>query len=221
MSGNLDPVLLEVFKNGFEAIADEMALILMRTAHSAIVRDSMDYSTALCDARGQTIAQGLTTPMHLGSFYDAMQHLIGQYKGRIAPGDVFIANDPYAASGQHLPDIYIIKPVFHDALLCGWATTIAHHADVGGLVPGSNSIGAVEIYQEGLRLPFLKLVDQGVENETLMAVIATNVRVPDQVLGDLQAQMAACRAGERGLQALVARHGAETIARYGDALQDY
>ena len=220
MSANLDPILLEVFKNGFETVADEMALILMRTAYSPIVRDSMDYSTALCDPQGQTLAQGVTTPMHLGSFYDAMRHLIGEYDGRVKPGDVFIANDPYAASGQHLPDIYIIKPIFFDGALRAWATTIAHHADVGGLVPGSNSIGATEIYQEGLRLPFLKLVEDGVENVTLLAIVATNVRVPDKVLGDLKAQMAACAAGERGMLALLKRYGASTVATYGDALQD-
>jgi N-methylhydantoinase B len=220
MSPNLDPILLEVFQNGFETVADEMALILMRTAYSPIVRDSMDYSTALCDPAGQTLAQGLTTPMHLGSFYDAMRHLIGEYEGRVKPGDVFIANDPYAASGQHLPDIYIIKPIFFEGALRAWATTIAHHADVGGLVPGSNSIGATEIYQEGLRLPFLKLVEDGVENATLLAIVATNVRVPDKVLGDLKAQMAACAAGERGMLALLKRYGAATVAAYGDALQD-
>jgi N-methylhydantoinase B len=221
MNADIDPILLEILKNGFEAIADEMALILMRTAHSPIVRDSMDFSTALCDGEGQTIAQGLTTPMHLGSFYDAMRHLIVQYRGRVAPGDVFIGNDPYAASGQHLPDIYVIKPVFDGDALCAWATTIAHHADVGGIVPGSNSIGATEIFQEGLRLPFVKLFDAGVENTQLLEIIATNVRVPHQVLGDLRAQTAACVVGERGMSALVARYGAATLARYADALQDY
>jgi N-methylhydantoinase B len=220
MSPNLDPILLEVFKNGFETVADEMALILMRTAYSPIVRDSMDYSTALCDPAGQTLAQGLTTPMHLGSFYDAMRHLIGEYEGRVRPGDVFIANDPYAASGQHLPDIYVIKPIFFEGALRAWATTIAHHADVGGLVPGSNSVGATEIYQEGLRLPFLKLVEDGVENATLLAIVGVNVRVPDKVLGDLKAQMAACAAGERGMLTLLKRYGAAPVAAYGDALQD-
>jgi N-methylhydantoinase B len=120
---DLDPILLEVLRNAFESSADQMALILMRTAHSPIVRDAMDFSTALCDASGQNLAQGLTTPMHLGSFYDAMRHLIGQYQGRIAKGDVFIGNDPYLASGQHLPDIYVIRPVFYGERLCGWAST--------------------------------------------------------------------------------------------------
>ena len=221
IAADLDPILLEVFKNGFEAIADEMALILMRTAHSPIVRDAMDFSTALCDPSGQTLAQGLTTPMHLGSFYDAMRHLIEEYAGRVDEGDVFIGNDPYLASGQHLPDIYVIKPIFAEGALCGWAATIAHHVDVGGLVPGSNSLGATEIHQEGLRLPFLKLDAAGVRNATLAAIIAANVRLPDQVLGDIQAQAAATFAGERGLRNLIARYGAATVAGYGDALQVY
>ena len=221
MRPDLDPILLEVFRNAFESSADQMALILMRTAHSPIVRDAMDFSTALCDVSGQNLAQGLTTPMHLGSFYDAMRHLIGQYQGRIGKGDVFIGNDPYLASGQHLPDIYVIRPVFQGERLCGWAATIAHHVDVGGLVPGSNSLAAVEIHQEGLRLPFLKLVERGVANATLMDIIAANVRVPDQVLGDIHAQMAACLAGDREFSGLLERYGADRVAEYGDALQDY
>ena len=112
MINKIDPVRLEVIKNGFDAIADEIALILLRTAYSSIVRDSMDYSTAICGKDGLTLAQGLTTPLHLGSFYDAMQNLIGKYKSNIYDGDIFIGNDPYVASGQHLPDIYIIKPIF-------------------------------------------------------------------------------------------------------------
>lgn len=221
MDHKIDPISLEVFRNAFESSADQMALILMRTAHSPIVRDAMDFSTAICDAAGQNLAQGLTTPMHLGSFVDAMRHLIRQYEGRIAPGDVFIANDPYLASGQHLPDIYVVRPVFAGARLCAWAATIAHHVDVGGLVPGSNSLAAVEIHQEGLRLPFLKLVEGGTPNATLFDIIAANVRVPELVLGDIHAQMAACLAGDNEMRELIARYGADTVSAYGEALQDY
>ncbi|EIZ79193.1 5-oxoprolinase [Novosphingobium sp. Rr 2-17] len=221
MSFNVDPILLEVFKNGFEAVADEMALILMRTAHSPIVRDAMDFSTALCDAQGENLAQGLTTPMHLGSFRDAMRHLMEEYAGDIHDGDVFIGNDPYLASGQHLPDIYVVKPIFHDAQIEGWAATIAHHVDVGGLVPGSNSLSAVEIHQEGLRLPFLKLRRAGVPDPVLPRVIAANVRTPDLVLGDIEAQLAAAMAGSRGLTAMIERYGAKTVRAYGVALHDY
>lgn len=217
----IDPIRLEVLKNAFDTIADEMALILMRTAYSAIVRDSMDYSTAICDAQGRTLAQGLTTPLHLGSFYDALTHLIGEYGGRVDPGDVFIGNDPYVAGGQHLPDIYIVWPVFAEGTLQGWATTLAHHADVGGIIPGSNALGAVEIYQEGLRLPFLKLYEKGRRNDALWRVIETNVRIPELVMGDLEAQIVGARTGAAKLGALVEQHGSETLGRYIEALHDY
>lgn len=216
----VDPVAIEIVRSSLDTAADEMVIILMRTAHSAIVRESMDFSTALCDAEGRTVAQGLTTPMHLGSFYDAMRHLIAQYESRIGPGDVFIGNDPYVASGQHLPDIYVIKPIFSDAALIGWATTIAHHADVGGIVPGSNAIGATEIYQEGLRLPFLKLYEAGEANQAIFDIIATNVRVPQEVVGDIHAQLAACTAGERAYRDVFRRHGPERFPLYVEALHD-
>ncbi len=218
---DIDPFQLEVIRNCFETIADDMALTLMRTSHSSIVRDSLDFSTALCDAEGRTLAQGVCTPMHLGSFYDAMQMIIRQYEGRIDPGDVFIANDPYAAAGQHLPDIYIVKPIFWEEKLCGWGMTVAHHSDVGGIVAGSNALGAEEIYQEGLRLPVLKFAERGVPNQAIWDIIALNVRTPDDVMGDLQAQMAACASGETELQDLFGRYGVETVIRYADHLHDY
>ena len=136
----------------------------------------MDFSTALCDAEGQTLAQGLTTAMHLGSFYDAMRCLITTQKGNIFPDDVFIFNDPYVAAGQHLPDIYIIKPIFYEDQLVAWATTIAHHSDVGGIVPGSNALGAVEIYQEGIRIPIVKFMDRGKPVDPVWQIVALNVR---------------------------------------------
>ncbi|MDQ0390945.1 hydantoinase B/oxoprolinase family protein [Labrys monachus] len=215
-----DPLLLEIIRNGLDTVADDMALILMRTAYSAIIRDSMDYSTAVCDAQGQIVGQGLTTPMHLGSFYDAMRHLITQYGDDIHEGDLFIGNDPYLASGQHLPDIYIIRPFFHDGVLEGWATTIAHHVDVGGLVPGSNSIGATEIFQEGLRLPFLKLAERGIDNEAIWRIVEANVRVPHLVLGDIRAQVSATEAGLRGWAELFGRYGAARMRRALDDLHD-
>jgi N-methylhydantoinase B len=221
MQDGFDPFQLEIIRNAFDAIADDMALTLMRTSHSGIVRDSLDFSTAICDPEGQTLAQGVCTPMQLGSFYDAMRRLITQYAGRIHAGDVFIGNDPYAAAGQHLPDIYIAAPIFHRDRIAGWATTIAHHSDVGGIVAGSNALGAEEIFQEGLRLPFVKFVEAGAPNRALWDVIALNVRTPDKVIGDLQAQMAACRSGERELAALFERYGVDTVLAYGDHLQDY
>ena len=221
MINKIDPVRLEVIKNGFDAIADEIALILLRTAYSPIVRDSMDYSTAICGKDGLTLAQGLTTPLHLGSFYDAMQNLIGKYKSNIYDGDIFIGNDPYVASGQHLPDIYIIKPIFIEGQLQGWATTLAHHADVGGIIAGSNSIGSTEIYQEGLRIPFLKLYEAGKLNTAIWELITINVRVPDLVLGDLQAQIVACEIGSREYKEMFENYGIETLNIYAQELQQY
>ena len=223
----IDPFQLELLKSCFDMIADDMALTLMRTAHSGIVRDSLDFSTALLDAEGLTLAQGICTPMHMGSFHDAMRNLIARYEGRVDPGDVFIFNDPYAADGQHLPDIYITTPVFTEERrgtqprVAAWATTVAHHSDVGGIVAGSNALGAEEIFQEGLRLPIVKFIAAGEPNRALWDVIALNVRTPDKVMGDLQAQLAACRSGERELLELFARYGVDTVLEYGNHLQDY
>ena len=211
----------EVIKYAFDAIADNMALTLMRTSHSGIVRDSLDFSTALSDATGQTIAQGVCTPMHLGCFQDALKNVINSFKEKIYQDDVFIFNDPFAAAGQHLPDIYITSPVFRNSRIVAWATALAHHSDVGGIVAGSNALGAHEIFQEGLRLPVVKFLERGVPNQALWDVIALNVRTPEKVLGDLQAQIAACKSCEKELGDLFDRYGVETVLQYADHLQDY
>jgi len=217
----ISPFMLEVMKSAFETIADELAIIIMRTACSSIVRDAIDYSTAICDRNGFTLAQGATTPLHLGSFYDAMSNLIAVEAGNIDEGDIFVFNDPYLAGGQHLPDIYVIKPIFIDGAIEGWATTVAHQNDVGGIVPGSNSIGSTEIFQEGLRLPILKLVQAGIDNASVWKIIAANVRVPDIVTGDIKAQVAACHVGEREFRKLFARLGASRFRLCCDAIHDY
>ena len=216
-----DPFLREVIKYAFDAIADNMALTLMRTSHSGIVRDSLDFSTALSDATGQTIAQGVCTPMHLGCFQDALKNVINSFEEKIYQDDVFIFNDPFAAAGQHLPDIYITSPVFHNSRIVAWATALAHHSDVGGIVAGSNALGAHEIFQEGLRLPVVKFLERGVPNQALWDVITLNVRTPEKVLGDLQAQIAACKSCEKELGDLFDRYGVETVLQYADHLQDY
>jgi N-methylhydantoinase B len=217
----ISPLLLEIVKNALDTIADELALIVMRTAYSSIVRDAMDYSTAICDAHGNTLAQGLTTPLHLGSFFDAMQNLIRVQQGRINEGDLFIFNDPYLAAGQHLPDIYIVRPIFIDGVIEGWATTVGHQNDVGGLVPGSNAIGSVDIFQEGLRLPILKLHEAGRENSAIWDIVAANVRVPDKVIGDLKAQVAACHVGEREFRSLFDRYGSKMLRACFAEIHDY
>lgn len=148
-----------------------------------------------------------------------MRYVLEEYGATAKPGDVYITNDPYGCGGQHLPDIYVLKPIFHAGELEGWAATMAHHSDVGGITPGSVAVHATEIYQEGLRIPLGKLFDAGVENETLFRIIEANTRLPIHVLGDLRAQVAACRAGERGLIELIERYGSETARAYMDELQ--
>ena len=215
---DVDPITLEVVKNALASTADEMALVIMRSAYSPVVRDTLDYSTALCDRNGRIVAQGLTLAVQLGTFPTVMRHVLEELGPSAQPGDVYIANDPYGCGGQHLPDIYVIKPVFVDGVLEGYAATMAHHSDVGGIAPGSIAVHATEIYQEGLRIPLSKLVDAGVEDATLLRLLEANTRQPTHVLGDLRAQLAACRVGERGLTALVERYGADAH-RYTDELQ--
>lgn len=221
MSARISPFELEVLKSALETIADELAIIVMRTSCSSIVRDAIDYSTALCDAAGHTLAQGATTPLHLGSFHEAMRNLVATQDGRIAPGDIFVFNDPYLAAGQHLPDIYVVRPIFVAGRIEGWATTVAHQNDIGGIVPGSNSIGSTEIFQEGLRLPLLKLVDAGRENGAIWDILAANVRVPDKVIGDVKAQVAACLVGEREFAKLFARWEPERFRAACAEIHDY
>ena len=155
-------------KNALASTADEMALVIMRSAYSPVVRDTMDYSTALCDRNGRVVAQGLTLAVQLGTFPTVMRYVLEEFGSSAQPGDVYVTNDPYGCGGQHLPDIYVIQPIFVDGELEGYAATMAHHSDVGGIAPGSIAVHATEIYQEGLRIPLSKLYDGGVENTTLL-----------------------------------------------------
>ena len=215
----VDPITLEVIRNALASTADEMALVIMRSAYSPVVRDTMDYSTALCDRDGRVVAQGLTLAVQLGTFPTVMAYVLAEFGSSASPGDVYIANDPYGCGGQHLPDLYVIQPIFVGGVLEGYAATMAHHSDIGGIAPGSIAVHATEIYQEGLRIPLSKLYDGGVENTTLLRLLEANTRQPIHVLGDLRAQLAACRVGERGLTALLERYG-DAAHLYMDELQN-
>ena len=220
MARDRDPITFELFKNALFAIADEMALTICRTTYSGVLRDNMDFSTAIADADGRLVAQGLTLPGHLGSIPTALAVVVERFKGDIDPGDAFIMNDPFDG-GMHLPDIFIFKPIFAGARRIAFAATICHHGDVGGRVPGSNASDSTEIFQEGLRIPPLKMYAAGQRNDTLSALIEKNVRIPVQVLGDLRAQLAACHIAERELLDLIARHGIEASERYMAEVIDY
>lgn len=218
-----DPIEFELFKNSLFSIADEMALTVFRTTYSGVLKDNMDYSTAVFDGDGVLVAQGLTLPGHLGSMPTAIASVRQTFAADIHPGDVFILNDPFRG-GMHLPDVFIFKPIFRpedDQTPVAWACAVCHHTDVGGRVPGSNASDSTEIYQEGLRIPPLKLYDRGARNETLFGLIETNVRVPVKVFGDLRAQLAACHIAEKSVLELVAHYGAERLAAYMTELVDY
>jgi N-methylhydantoinase B len=201
-----DPIEFELFKNALFSVADEMALTVFRTTYSGVLKDNMDYSTAMFDADGQLAAQGLTLPGHLGSMPTAMAAIQKSFGGAIHPDDVFILNDPFEG-GMHLPDIFVFKPIHYDGALIAYAGTVCHHTDVGGRVAGSNASDSTEIYQEGLRIPPLKLFDRGRRNDTLWALVERNVRVPVKVFGDLRAQLAACHIAETAIRDLAKRHG--------------
>jgi N-methylhydantoinase B len=220
MSMQIDPITFAVIKNALDAIVDEMAYTVIRTARSEIVKDVMDYSAAFCDADGRLLAQAKTIAQHLGAIPDAMASVLRQLGADLHPGDVVIMNDPYEG-GMHLPDVFMFMPVFHGGRREGFAVVIAHQTDMGGRVAGSNASDSTEIYQEGLRIPVVKLYERGAPSRSVFRIIEKNVRVPDRVIGDIQAQYAACKVGERELVRLLARYGADTARAYMDELIDY
>ncbi len=211
---------LQIVANALQSITDEMATTISRTAHSTVVRDGMDFSGALCNAHGETVAQAVSVPFHLGSIPTAVDALLDHYGDRLRPGDVYIMNDPFDG-GMHLQDIFIVKPVHHEGALIGLAVTTAHHGDVGGRLPGSSACDNTEIFQEGLRMPWLPFYKEGEPVEEVHKLIEANMRIPRMTFGDLGAQVAACTVAERAMQALAARHGTAGLAELMEALIDY
>ncbi len=220
MAVSSDPIELELFKNAIFSIADEMALTVFRTTYSGVLKDNMDYSTGFADANGKLAAQGLTLPGHLGSVPTAMDAIMRHFKDDMAPGDVFIMNDPFDG-GMHLPDIFVFKPLYHEGERLAFACTVCHHIDVGGRVAGSNASDSTEIYAEGLRIAPMKLYEAGKLNKTIMTFIEKNVRLPVQLFGDLRAQLAACHIGETQFSEIVTRYGPERTKFYLKEVIDY
>ncbi len=216
----IDPVDLAVFRSAVHSIAEEMGATLRRTSVSPNIKERRDYSCAVFDRHAQVIAMGDHMPVHLGSMPMSVEAAI--HAIHFAPGDLAILNDPYAG-GTHLPDITMVLPVFAastDETPSFYIANRAHHADVGGTFPGSMGPGR-EIYQEGVRIPPLRLLRRGERNEELLALLLANVRTPAERLGDLEAQIGACRVGEQRLQELLAKHGLQRLEGLGEALLDY
>ena len=220
MKAKTDAFAFELFKNSLSSIADEMALTVYRTSYSSVIKSNMDYSTAICDARGQMVAQGLTLPAHLGSTPTALAACLRHYDNEMRPGDIYVLNDPFDG-GMHLPDIFLFKPIYYKKQRIAFAATICHHTDVGGRVAGSNASDSTECFQEGLRIPPLKLYEAGQRNESLWKIIEKNVRAPILLQGDLRAQLSACHTAETGLIDLFKAYGASNSLAYMNDVIEY
>jgi N-methylhydantoinase B len=214
-----DPATFEIVKNGLYKIAEEMRVVLAKTAYSPLLKSAGDYSCGLFDARGEMVAQGPDLPIHLGSMPDAVRAIVAAFAADVHDGDVFLHNDPYFG-GSHLPDVNVVRPAIYEGRLLGYACLRAHWPDVGSATPGS--YGAVtEIFGEGLRLPPLRLISRGAVNADLESVILANVRTPDERKGDLGAQLAATLRATERLKALARRYGAEELIHYMAQVMDY
>lgn len=213
MSSRVDPVTAEVVSRHLLATAEEMAASLIRTAFSPNIKERADCSTAVFDRAGRVVAQAHRVPIHLGSMIGAVDEIRRRFPlEEIRPGDMFVANDPYTGGGTHLPDINIIAPVFFRGEIVAYVANIAHHADVGGMVPGSEAAVCRTIFQEGLRIPPVRIMREGEVNRDVLDIILLNSRTPDERLGDLRAQFASNVVGMRGVTALFERYGARTEA---------
>jgi N-methylhydantoinase B len=215
----VDPVRLEIYKHLFQAVAEEMGETLRRTGHSPNIKERRDYSCAVFDHGGRTIAQAEHMPVHLGSMPASVAEAVAAFDLR--PGDAVLLNDPYRG-GTHLPDLTLVQGVFlpGEERPVFYVANRAHHADVGGMSPGSMPL-ATELYQEGLVIPPVRIVRQGVLDEELLDLILRNVRTPEERRGDLAAQIAANAVGVRRLEAYLASLGRAEVVFYGQALMDY
>jgi len=208
----LDPIRLEIIANGLRSIADECFVALMRSSYSTNIKERKDHSIAIMDKNGRLVVQAaLTLPIHIASMGGLMKCVLEKYREDIHVGDIFIANDPHTAGGTHLPDINYAMPIFIEGEMVAFVCNIAHHADIGGMVPGSMAGGMSEIYQEGLRIPVIRLFDKGVLQTDIMDILMLNVRVPEERRGDHNAQIASCRLGVRRFMEVVDVHSLPSV----------
>jgi N-methylhydantoinase B len=222
MQTRLDPVTTEVIGSLVMAVAEEMGATLIKTGYSPNIKERADCSTAIFDASGQVIAQAPRIPIHLGSMLGTVAEIVKRHPlHTLRPGDVIVANDPYNGGGSHLPDLNFISPVFDGDVLYAFVANLAHHSDIGGMVAGSECADCRTIFQEGLRIPPVKLVRAGVLDEDLLNLFLLNTRTPRDRLGDFRAQLAANRVGVRGLEEIRAKYGRETLLAHMAELVDY
>lgn len=222
LASRFDAIAMEVFANRLLSITESMAINMMRSSFSAQIKERRDFSVGLFDGHGRLVAQGTHIPVHLGSLMGAVESLLARYpRDQIRPGDAFICNDPYVAGGTHLPDISIATPLFVDGRLIAFTVNIGHHTDVGGTVPGSTSAVARSIFEEGLRIPVMRICRDGKVEEDILNLVALNSRLPEERMLDLRVQIATNERGGEEALALVRRMGVDAFeARIRDLL-DY
>lgn len=206
-----DPITVEIIRNAMIAAAQEMKISLAKTSYNPIIYEVLDFSVGILNREGEMLAQVPGLPVFLGNLGDAIRTVVDDlgYEA-ITPGDVFIINDPYAV-GTHLTDVTIFAPIFHGDELLGFAATRAHWIDIGGHAPGGWFTDTTEVYQEGLRFRSIKLYNEGKPNEDILRMIKSNIRHAESVLGDMQAQIASCRTGERRFVEIIEKYGKRTV----------
>jgi N-methylhydantoinase B len=215
MTQSNDPITLEIIQNSLQAAADEMFAAMRKTAMSSIIYEVLDMGTGITDAEGRIASSGAGIPAFIGVLDKSVQVMLKKFSkvGDIRPGDIFITNDPYHGGVTHLNDLVLAMPVFVGDRVIAWTANIAHNSDVGGMAPGSLSGDATEIFQEGLRLPAVKLIREGKAEQSVMDIITVNSRMPDFLLGDVWAAIASVRIGAKRLEELAEKYGIDTFSR--------
>ncbi len=217
-----DPITLEIIQNSLQAAADEMFAAMRKTAMSSIIYEVLDMGTGITDAEGEIASSGAGIPAFVGVLDKSVKAVIAKFDrpGDVEPGDVFATNDPYSGGVTHLNDIVVMTPVFHGGNLIAWTANIAHNSDVGGMAPGSLTGEATSIFQEGLRLPAIKLIARGQTIEPVMQVIKINSRMPDVLEGDVWAAIASVRVGARRVESLAEKYGTDTFTAAIESFMD-
>lgn len=218
-----DPITLEIIQNSLQAAADEMFAAMKKTAMSSIIYEVLDMGTGIMDGKGELASSGAGIPAFIGVLDKAVKVVIDKFdrEGDIEPGDVFATNDPYHGGVTHLNDIVVAMPVFAEGRVIAWTANIAHNSDVGGMAPGSLTGEATEIFQEGLRLPAIKIISGGEPIKPVMDIIKINSRMPDVLEGDVWAAIASVRVGDRRLRELAEKYGVETFENAMDSFMDH
>jgi N-methylhydantoinase B len=218
-----DPFTLEVIQNTIDAITDEMFAAMRRAAHSTVIYEVLDFGVAIADAKGDLASQGAGIPLFIGMLDPGFRAVVHRFadKDAVEPGDIFICNDPWAGGASHLNDVSLIMPVFASGALIAWTACKGHWSDIGGMVAGSVAMDAVEVFQEGLRFPLMKLFERGTPVSALLEMIRTNSRLPDAIIGDMWAGVSAVRLGARRIEEVASTYGLDAVEAAFEAYQRY